>query len=48
MKVKIEGERAMLLDRESDPKTGLIDLDLPLGNVYEVFVDKKNCDGTSK
>lgn len=42
VKVKIEGQRSMLMDVESDPITGHLELDLPLGNVYEVIVDKKN------
>lgn len=42
VKVKIEGERSMMLDVESDPITGQIELDLPLGFAYEVIIDKKN------
>ena len=42
VKVKIEGERSMLLDLESDPVSGQLELDLPLGNVYEVMIDKEN------
>lgn len=42
VKVKIEGERSMLLDLESDPISGQLELDLPLGNVYEVMIDKEN------
>lgn len=40
VKVKIEGERSMLMDLESDAGTGQLELDLPLGKVYEIIIDK--------
>ncbi|MEP2023339.1 OmpA family protein, partial [Reichenbachiella sp.] len=42
VKVKVEGERSVLMDLESDPATGQLELDLPLGAAYEVFIDKEN------
>lgn len=42
VKVKVEGERSMLLDLESDPISGQLELDLPLGSVYEIIIDKEN------
>ncbi|WP_420580129.1 OmpA family protein [Reichenbachiella sp.] len=42
VKVKIEGERSMLMDLESDPLSGQLELELPLGSVYEVIIDKEN------
>ena len=42
IKIKIEGERSLLRDVESDPISGQIELDLPLGNVYEIIVDKEH------
>lgn len=42
VKVKVEGERAILLDTKSDLASGRLVLDLPLGKVYEVIVDKTN------
>jgi outer membrane protein OmpA-like peptidoglycan-associated protein len=41
IKVKIEGERSLLMDLENEPN-GRITLDLPLGNTYEVIIDKEN------
>ncbi len=41
IKVKIEGERSIMMDIENDPN-GQITLDLPLGNTYEVIIDKEN------
>lgn len=42
IKVKREGERALLLDVENNPETGKIELDLPLGDSYEVIIDADN------
>ena len=42
IKVKIEGERSLLLDVENNPATGKIELDLPLGQTYEVIIDADN------
>lgn len=42
VKVKIEGERSMLMDLESDATSGQLELDLPLGNAYEIIIDKEN------
>ncbi len=42
IKVKIEGERSLLLDVENNPETGKIELDLPLGETYEIIIDADN------
>jgi outer membrane protein OmpA-like peptidoglycan-associated protein len=41
IKVKVQGQNSFLTDVENDPD-GKIQLNLPLGNVYEVIVDKEN------
>ncbi len=41
IKVKVQGEAAFIMDVENDPD-GKIVLDLPLGQTYEVIVDKEN------
>lgn len=42
IKVKVEGEREIMMQVESSPINGQILLDLPLGKAYEIFIDKKN------
>ncbi|WP_084373014.1 OmpA family protein [Reichenbachiella faecimaris] len=42
VKVKVEGQRSMLMDLESNPVSGQLELDLPLGEAYEIIIDKKH------
>jgi len=41
IKVKAQGATAFLINTENDA-TGKITLDMPLGKIYEVFIDKEN------